>query len=31
MTFEDGKHKLVGLVDLGKGHDAMRTLAGTVL
>ena len=29
MTSLDGKHKLVGFADLGKGHDLMRTLSGT--
>ena len=28
MTTEGGKHKLVGLVDLGEGHDLMRELSG---
>ncbi|KAL9980208.1 hypothetical protein ACROYT_G008763 [Oculina patagonica] len=28
MTSENGKHKLVGFVDLGIGHDIMRTLSG---
>ena len=31
MTSVSGKHKLVGFVDLGKGHDIMRTLSGTYL
>ena len=29
MTSIDGKHKLIGFVDLGKCHDLMRTLSAT--
>ena len=29
MTSVSGKHKLVGFVDLGRGHDIARTLSGT--
>ena len=29
MTSVGGKHKLVGFVDLGRGHDLARTLSGT--
>lgn len=28
MTSVSGKHKLVGFVDLGRGHDLARTLSG---
>ena len=28
MTSIGGKHKLVGFVDLGKGHKLMTTLSG---
>ena len=28
MTVKNGKHKLVGLVNLGGVHTAMRTLSG---
>ena len=28
MTSVGGKHKLVGFVDLGKGHELMRSLSG---
>lgn len=31
MITEDGKHKLVGFVDLGKNHDLMKDLSGTIL
>ena len=31
MTSVGGKHKLVGFVDLGKGHELMRSLSGFVL
>ena len=31
MTTEDGKHKLVGCVDLGKNHDLMKDLSGIIL
>lgn len=29
MTSVGGKHKLVGFVDLGRGHDLARALSGT--
>ena len=28
MTTVGGKHKLVGFVDLGKGHELMNVLSG---
>lgn len=28
MTSIGGKHKLVGFVDLGKGHELMTSLSG---
>ena len=28
MTSVGGKHKLVGFVDLGKGHELTRSLSG---
>jgi len=28
MTTVNGKHKLVGFVDLGKGHELMNILSG---
>ena len=28
MTSVGGKHKLVGFLDLGKGHELMRSLSG---
>lgn len=31
MITEDGKHKLVGFVDLGKNHDLMKDLSGIIL
>ena len=30
MTVKNGKHKLVGLVNLGDVHTVMRTLSGNV-
>jgi hypothetical protein len=29
MTVSNGKHKLIGLADLGEGHEIMKTLSGT--
>ncbi len=31
MTVKNGKHKLVGLVNLGGLHNVMRTLSGNVI
>ena len=31
MSVRDGKHKLVGLVNLGNVHTTMRTLSGKML
>ena len=31
MVVKDGKHKLVGFVDLGVMHDAFEKLSGTVI
>ena len=31
MVVKDGKHKLVGFVDLGEMHDAFEKLSGTVI
>ncbi len=30
MVVKTGKHKLVGFVDLGKGHDIMSHLSGNI-
>ena len=30
MVVKDGKHKLVGFVDLGEMHDAFEKLSGTI-
>lgn len=30
MVVKNGKHRLVGFVDLGEGHDLMSRLSGTV-
>lgn len=29
MAIKNGKHRLIGFVDLGEGHDLMRSLSGT--
>lgn len=31
MVVKDGKHKLVGFVDLGEMHDTFEKLSGTVI
>ena len=31
MTVKNGKHKLVGLVNLGGVHTVMKTLSGNVI
>ena len=31
MVVKDGKHKLVGFVDLGEMHDAFEKFSGTVI
>lgn len=30
MVIRDGKHKLVGFVDLGEAHDHMEYLTGNI-
>lgn len=31
MVVKDGKHKLVGFVDLGEMHDVFEKFSGTVI
>ena len=31
MVIKHGKHRLIGLVELGESHDVMTSLAGTFL